>query len=82
MLEGLCFLRKVGREVAPCREGVGQEHGKELKKAWNMAQGNITAGAGDLIREHAQGWLRGTRARLRLTESVFPCMGLLSLPRL
>ena len=54
MLEGLCFLKEVGREVALCREGVGQEHGKELKKAWNMAQGNITAGAGDVTREHAQ----------------------------
>lgn len=54
MLEGLCFLKEVGREVALCRERVGQEHGKELKKAWNMAQGNITAGAGDVTREHAQ----------------------------
>lgn len=35
--------------------GVGQEHGRELKNVWSVAQGNVTAGAGDFTREHAEG---------------------------
>jgi hypothetical protein len=34
---------------------VEQEHDRELKEVWNVAQGNAEAATGDLTREHVQG---------------------------
>lgn len=34
---------------------MGQEHGRELKEVWNVAQGTEEAGAADLTGEHAEG---------------------------